>query len=76
MCGYLKGVVDSNEKLIKLFTRALHIISVIALVAVGAVIYGAIGENGMKSVRNLMPDLTYAIPTHNDLDQWQHKHHV
>lgn len=51
MCGYLKGVVDSNEKLIKLFTRALYVISFIAITAVGAVIFGAIGKEGMHSVR-------------------------
>lgn len=76
MCGYLKGVVESNEKLIRLFSKALYVLSFIAVVAVGAIIYGAIGENGLKSVRSIVPDLTYAIPVHNDLDYWQNKHHI
>lgn len=72
MCGYLKGVVDSNEKLIKLFTRALYIISFIAIIAVGAVIFGAIGKDGMHSVRQIVPDIVYAIPTDNhEVDTWQ-----
>lgn len=71
MCGYLKGVVDSNEKLIKLFTRALYIISFIAIIAVGAIIVGAIGESGFKTVRDAMPTISYAIPAdHHELDKW------
>lgn len=71
MCGYLKGVVDSNEKLIKLFTRALYVISFIAIVAVGAIIVGAIGESGFKTVRDAVPTVSYAIPAnHHELDQW------
>lgn len=75
MCGYLKGVVDSNEKLIKLFTRALYVISFIAVIAVGAVIFGAIGKEGMHSVRQLVPDaMAYAIPAdHHELDFWQNR---
>ena len=71
MCGYLKGVVDSNEKLIKLFTRALYVISFIAIIAVGAIIVGAIGESGFKTVRDAMPTISYAIPAdHHELDKW------
>lgn len=69
--GYLKGVVDSNQKLIKLLTIALGIISFIAVLAVGAVIFGAIGKDGFKTVRDSMPTITYAIPAdHKELDQW------
>ena len=71
MCGYLKGVVDSNEKLIKLFTSALYIIGFIAITAVGAIIVGAIGESGFKTIRDAMPTISYAIPAdHHELDQW------
>ena len=71
MCGYLKGVVDSNEKLITLFTRALYVISFIAIVAVGAIIVGAIGENGFKTIRDTVPTISYAIPAnHHELDEW------
>lgn len=77
MCGYLKGVVDSNEKLIKLFTRALYVISFIAIIAVGAVIFGAIGKDGMHSVRQIVPDIVYAIPTdHHELDFWQNRRNI
>ena len=72
--GYLKGVVDSNQKLIKLLTIALGIISFIAVLAVSAIIVGAIGENGLYSARKSVPKiLTYVIPTDNhELDPWQY----
>lgn len=69
--GYLKGVVDSNQKLIKLLTISLGIISFIAVLSVGAVIFGAIGKDGFKTVRDSVPTITYAIPAdHKELDQW------
>jgi len=71
MCGYLKGVVDSNEKLITLFTRALYVISFIAITAVGAIIVGAVGERGFKTIRDAVPTISYAIPAnHHELDKW------
>lgn len=69
--GYLKGVVESNQRLIKLLTISLGIISFIAVLAVSAIIVGAIGENGFKTVRDKMPKVSYAIPNdHHELDQW------
>lgn len=69
--GYLKGVVESNQKLISLFTKAMYIISFIAIVAVGTIIVGAIGESGFKTVRDAVPTISYAIPAdHHELDQW------
>ena len=72
--GYLKGVVESNQKLIKLFSISLGVISFIAILAVGAIIVGAIGKDGFKTVRNAVPNLTYCIPAVNDLDKWQNRH--
>ena len=72
--GYLKGVVESNQRLIKLLTISLGIISFIAVLAVGAIIVGAIGKEGFKTVRDAVPNLTYYIPAVNDLDKWQTRH--
>ena len=74
--GYLKGVVESNQKLIKLFSISLGVISFIAILAVGAIIVGAIGKDGFKTVRDAVPNITYYIPAVNDLDKWQNKHGV
>ena len=72
--GYLKGVVELNQKLIKLFTYSIAVISFIAIMAVGAIIVGAIGREGFKTVRDAVPNLTYYIPAPNDLDKWQNRH--
>ena len=74
--GYLKGVVESNQKLIGLFTKAMYVISFIAIVAVGTIIVGAIGKDGFKTVRDAVPNITYYIPAVNDLDKWQNRHGV
>lgn len=75
--GYLKGIVESNEKLIKLFSRALYILAAIAFLSLFALIYGAIGERGLKSVRESVPSIpmrqTAALPAHNDFDKWKRK---
>lgn len=67
--GYLKGIVESNEKLIKLFSKALYILAAIAVLSLLAVIYGAIGKDGMKSVRETMPRVA-DIQGAADLDKW------
>lgn len=74
--GYLKGVVESNQKLIKLFTVSMGVISFIAIIAVGAIIVGAIGESGFKTVREQIPPVVEAIPAPHDLDLWQNRDRV
>ncbi len=74
--GYLKGVVESNEKLIKLFSKSLYILAFIAIVLLFALIYGAVGERGLKAVRESVPALPAssdleAIPVHPDTDKWR-----
>lgn len=71
--GYLRGVVESNERLIKLFARALYLLSVITLLSLGAIIFGAIGKDGLYSVRQVIPSTQDAIPAHNDFDNWKQR---
>ena len=71
--GYLQGVVESNEKLIKLLSRSLYILAFIAIVLLFALVYGAIGKEGLHSVRESLPKMptaAWAIPAHNDFDRW------
>ena len=77
--GYLRGVVESNEKLIVLLTKsqshmkhALILGWTFAFMCLGALIYGAIGKEGLYSVRQTLPTTT-AIPAHNDLDKWRYR---
>lgn len=74
--GYLKSIVEQNDKLIDLLKKALYALSGIATVCVlaclFALIYGAIGEKGLHSVRQTLPTAV-AIPAHNDFDKWCRK---
>ena len=77
--GYLKGVVASNEQLLGILTKsqahlkhALVLSYVFAFACLGALIYGAIGKDGLYSVRRTMPSLPIqadALPAHNDFDK-------
>ena len=81
--GYLKGVVESNEKLITLLERrdttmgrVLWALLVLLLFAIGVIAFGAIGKEGMHSVRQALPNLpsqSAAIPAHNDFDKWRYR---
>ena len=81
--GYLRGVVESNEKLITLLERrdttmgrVLWALLVLLLFAIGVIAFGAIGKEGMHSVRQTLPNFpqqSAAIPVHNDFDKWRYK---
>ena len=75
MNGFLRGVISSNERLIKLLTISLGVISFIAITALGALIIGAVGESGFKTIRDKTPKVSYAIPATNDLDKWKNNRH-
>lgn len=82
--GYLRGVVESNEKLITLLekrdttlNRVIWALLVILLFALSVIAFGAIGKDGMHSVRQTLPNLpqqSAAIPAHNDFDKWLVRH--
>ena len=81
--GYLKGVVESNEKLITLLERrdttmgrVLWALLVLLLFAIGVIAFGAIGKEGMHSVRQTLPKVpttAWAVPAHNDFDKWRYR---
>lgn len=88
--GYLKGVIEMNEKLIgqydrlialhekrdKTLSRIIWALLVLLLFAIGVIAFGAIGKEGMHSVRQTLPNLpqqSAAIPAHNDFDKWRYK---
>lgn len=81
--GYLRGVVESNEKIVavnsKLISllekrdttmwRVVCILAGITMLSLGALVYGAIGKDGLFSVRQILPDKMVAIPAQNDFDK-------
>ena len=89
--GYLRGVVESNEKIIKQNDRLIGLIEkrdaaqgrviwallLLILFALGVIAFGAIGKEGMHSVRQTLPTMPQtadAIPAHNDFDKWRGRH--
>ena len=69
-------IEKQNEREQKIVKWAFGII-VICLLIIG---YGAIGKDGMFTVRKAIPTFpsedthsTYAIPPHNDLDKWKNQ---
>lgn len=88
--GYLKGVVESNEKMLaqndKLIAllerrdttqnRVIWALFILLLFSVGVIAFGAIGKEGMHSVRQTLPNLpqqSAAIPAHNDFDKRRYR---
>ena len=74
--GYLKGVVESNEKLITLMEkrdknmgRIVWALIVLLLFTICVIAFGAIGKEGMFTVRDTMPKVA-AIPPDHDFDRW------
>ena len=77
--GDLRGVVESNEKLLALmdkrdvmFWRTICVLAFIAILAVAAVIVGAIGKDGLYAARKAVPVSFDALPAHNDFDKYAH----
>ena len=89
--GYLKGVVESHEKLIGQNDRLIVLLEkrdvtqnrvvwglfVLLLFAVGVIAFGAIGKDGMHSVRQTvttMPiDTAAVLPDSDGLDRWRNR---
>ena len=60
-------------------TMTKYIIGLLFLVIfslIGAIIYGAIGKQGLFAVRDSMPKVALAIPWHNDLDRFTQRRSV
>lgn len=70
-------IEKQNERQQKIIKWAFGIV-ILCLLIIG---YGAIGKEGMASVRRSLPSLpghedktTYAIPVSNDIDKWRAAH--
>jgi hypothetical protein len=77
--GYLKGVVESNEKLITLLEkrdkntgRIVWALIVLLLFTICVIAFGAIGKEGMFTVRDTVPKVAVYPPDHS-LDKWRYR---
>lgn len=78
--GYLRGVLEfngkitvQNDKLIRQNARNTYLFFLLGLVGWLVVAYGAVGRDGLKSVRQTLPSVPIqadALPTHNDFDKY------
>ncbi len=78
LTGAVRILTQQNERQQKIIKWAFGIV-ILCLLIIG---YGAIGKEGMVSVRSTLPSplghddkTTYAIPASNDLDKWRAAHH-
>lgn len=72
--GYLKAIVGQNVELIGLLKKSLYTLACIAFICVlgslFALIYGAIGRDGLHAVRQAIPERIADMPGAGDLDKW------
>lgn len=83
--GYLRGLLEFNEKLtvqndklIRQNTRSTYLFFLLGLVGWLVVAYGAVGRDGLKSVRQTLPSVPIqadALPAHNDFDKYANNQH-
>lgn len=72
VAGLASAVEISNNinlQLVALLKKVLIGAFIIILILLGALIFGAIGKEGLFAVRDSMPKVTQAIPWHNDFDR-------
>ena len=74
--GYLKAIVGQNVELIGLLKKSLYTLASIAfLCVVGslfALIYGAIGRDGLHAVRQAIPERIATMQGAADIDKYFH----
>lgn len=56
--------MEQNDRYMKLVWRIILILTAITVISIFAIIYGAIGDKGLKSVRESVP----ALPISNTID--------
>lgn len=79
LSGYFKGMVENTKELISLMRNeqkhhkvVVSILASLLAFCIAAIIYGAIGKDGLHAVRNTMPHsmLNEAVTSDDGLDMW------
>lgn len=79
LSGYFKGMVENTKELISLMRNeqkhhkvVVGILSSLLAFCIAALVYGAIGKDGLHAVRKTMPQamLNEAVTNDDGLDRW------
>ena len=72
----MEEMKSMHESYVTMTKYIIGILSVVIFSLIGAIIYGAIGRQGLFAVRDSMPKVALAIPWHNDLDRFYQRRNV
>lgn len=59
-----------HDSYVKMTKYIIGLLFVVIFSLIGALIYGAIGKEGLHAVRETMPNVVQAVPWHNDMDKF------
>lgn len=78
MKGLLQAHLDQNRQLLKVVSLALKVMAVLCFVELFAIIYGAIGKDGLHAVREASTPIrttSWIAPPPDCQITWRHVHH-
>lgn len=61
---------DMHDSYVTMTKYIIGLLFLVIFSLIGAIIYGAIGKQGLFAVRDTMPKVALAIPWHNDFDKF------
>lgn len=59
-----------HDSYVKMTKYIIGLLFIVIFSLIGALIYGAIGKEGLRAVRETMPNVVQAVPWHNDMDRF------
>lgn len=59
-----------HDSYVKMTKYIIGLLFIVIFSLIGALIYGAIGKEGLHAVRETMPNVVQAVPWHNDMDKF------
>ena len=69
----MEEMKSMHESYVTMTKYIIGLLFVAIFSLIGAIIYGAIGKQGLFAVRDSMPKVAQAIPWHNDLDRFTNR---
>ena len=69
----MEEMKSMHESYVTMTKYIIGLLFVAIFSLIGAIIYGAVGKQGLFAVRDAMPRVAQAIPWHNDLDRFTNR---